>query len=112
MPILIVEDQKFVAGMFKVFLAGHKIHVAHDGARALAIIEQESPNLIITDIELPDMSGFDILRRARAADIPVIVLTGSESYAARAIEEGAALALTKPVTRAALLAGVKAVKRR
>lgn len=110
-PIVIVEDQQFVARMFKMYLAGHKIYLAHDGATAMSIVRDVNPNLIITDIELPDMTGFDILRAVRTSDIPVIVLTASESYADRAVKEGAAMALTKPVSKATLLSAVKQFRR-
>jgi DNA-binding response OmpR family regulator len=111
MPILIVDDQKFIAGMFKMFLAGHLVVLAHDGATALRLFELEKPNIVLTDVELPDMSGFDILdaiRRTRP--VPVIVITASDTHASRALAHGAAMALVKPVSKETLVAAVEALQ--
>jgi DNA-binding response OmpR family regulator len=111
MPVLIVEDQVFIAGMFKIFLKGHRILVAHDGATALKLFEDEYPNVVVTDVELPDMSGFDIRQQVRArSNVPVIIITAYEAYAARAVQEGASLALVKPVSKGALVSAVSSLK--
>ena len=111
MPVLIVEDQKFVAGMFKMFLTGHQIVLAHDGATALRLFEQERPSIVLTDVELPDMTGFDILKAVRMArQVPVIVITASEAHASRALQEGASLALLKPVSKQTLVAAVQTLR--
>jgi len=111
MPVLIVDDQKFIAGMFKMFLAGERVLLAHDGATALRLFEQEKPSIVLTDVELPDMSGFDILdviRRTRP--VPVIVITASEAHASRALAQGAAMTLVKPVSKETLIAAVQTLK--
>ena len=57
--------------------AGHTPLVAVDGKQAIAIIESDAPDLVLLDVGLPDMDGFDVLTWARAHDkgIPVIMMT-------------------------------------
>lgn len=79
--ILIVEDEAYIARLLEVYLHGRGYHVrvAGTGAEALEICRTEPPDLILLDIRLPDMSGYDVGIALRAApdtrNIPIVVLT-------------------------------------
>ena len=73
------------------------------GAEALALVEQQAPNLILLDVQLPDMSGADVLRRLKASPraraVPVVILTADATpgLPASYMAAGAAAFLTKPL---------------
>ena len=79
--VLVVEDDKFLRELLinKLVTEGCKIEGAVDGKEAFAILEKGRPDLIILDIILPDINGFEILEKIRAnqawAPIPVIILS-------------------------------------
>jgi len=79
--ILLVEDDSFLAGMYvaKLDLEGFEVHLAADGEKGLKMAKEERPDIILLDIILPKMSGFDVLKSlkddAKTKDIPVILLT-------------------------------------
>lgn len=79
--ILIVEDDVFLADLYKTKFAleGFKVTVAYDGEKGWDAAKKSSPEVILLDLVLPKMSGFDILKSLKAdsklKDIPVILLT-------------------------------------
>lgn len=79
--IVLVEDDAFLAGMYvtKLNLEGFDVHLASDGEKGLKMIREEQPSLVLLDIVLPKMSGFDVLKdmkaEAKMKNIPVILLT-------------------------------------
>ena len=79
------------------------VHLAEDGEAALAAMAQVKPDIVILDLEMPRLDGFEVLVRARAnadfAHTPIIVATGREDVAAidRAFEAGATSFVTKPL---------------
>ncbi len=81
MRLLLVDDDVDVATMYEVQLAANGFHVitAHSGTEAIDRASSELPDLIYLDLGLPEMHGFDVLRRLRAvpstARIPVVILT-------------------------------------
>lgn len=109
MKVLIVEDNSDVAH-FLVDLVStehHDTRLAVDGAHGLAIYREYTPDLVITDIEMPTMTGLELLEAIRADDANTIVVIitahGSEDYAIRALRLGAANYLKKPVHPGELL---------
>ncbi|MBA7657843.1 Transcriptional regulatory protein KdpE [subsurface metagenome] len=116
--ILIVDDDKYEVELLQVSLRpqGWKTLVAKDGPQAMAIIEKESPDLIILDINnLPKINGVEVLRWLREwSQIPVIVLSGrgGMSDKVKCLELGADDYITKPFGVDELIARVKAVLRR
>lgn len=112
--ILVVDDSPETLGMVAAVLepCGHTVLVALGGARALAIVEEAPPDLVLLDAMMPELDGFETLRRLRrcpgAALLPVIFLTGlsdTESVV-RALGGGAVDFLTKPVVPRELVARV------
>jgi len=79
--ILLVEDDSFLLGMYatKFELDGFKVVMAEDGEKAVRVALKELPNIILLDIVLPKLSGFEVLKQLKqesaTAKIPVILLT-------------------------------------
>ncbi|MDB5441311.1 MAG: response regulator receiver protein [Caulobacteraceae bacterium] len=103
--LLYVDDDPILREFAAVHLAGDttSVAVAANGAEALEMIAADKPDLVLLDLEMPVMDGFETLRRLRAnpetVHLPVLVVTGREDIAAidRAFEAGATSFATKPV---------------
>ena len=101
--ILIVDDDESLRWVTQVQLqqSGYQVSAAADGDAALRMIEESPPDLVITDLMMPGMSGLELLKRMRAAqpEILVIVVTafGTVETAVEAMKSGAFDFITKPV---------------
>ncbi len=79
--ILIIEDDPFLSSMYitKLEKSGYETLACEDGQKGWELVQEEKPDLVLLDILLPKMSGFEVLKRMRASsklkDIPVILLT-------------------------------------
>jgi two-component system, chemotaxis family, chemotaxis protein CheY len=99
--VLIVEDDESIREMLELVLEseGYEVTSASDGAAALALLEQTRPDLILLDMKMPVMDGWEFIARYRAltgAVAPVIVLTAAQDDSRRAAEVGAHGYLAKP----------------
>ncbi len=109
--LLIVDDHADIVTMLEDRLqaSGYSTVVARDGQQAIEQVEQESPHLVLLDLDLPKLSGIEVLKRLsqlkQAEDIPVVVMTahGSIHAAVEAMKEGAYDFLTKPLEKDHLL---------
>ncbi|MBN2416372.1 response regulator transcription factor [bacterium] len=116
--ILIIEDETAMAAGLKDNLEfeGHEVIIADNGALGMRLAMDRRPDLILLDIMLPGISGFDVCREIRAAGLtmPVIMLTarGEEIDKVLGLEIGADDYITKPFSVRELLARIKAVMRR
>lgn len=115
--LLLVDDDAELAGMLREFLElqGFQVAVIHDGASMAAEIERQPPDLVVLDVMLPDISGFELLKRLRAdGDVPVIMLTarGAESERILGLLGGADDYLPKPCNPLELAARIRAVLKR
>jgi DNA-binding response OmpR family regulator len=115
--LLVVEDDPDIALALRLLLtrAGHQVAHAKDGRAGLRDAYTERPELVILDIGLPGMDGWQVLERLRdVSDVPVLLLTahGQESDKVRGLRGGADDYLTKPFTNAELVARVEALLRR
>jgi DNA-binding response OmpR family regulator len=115
--ILIVDDEPTIVEVVGLYLQreGFRVVTAADGATALSMVEQQRPDLIVLDLMLPGLSGFDVTRRLRAGGaLPIIMLTarGEEADRIVGLELGADDYVTKPFSARELVARVKAVLRR
>lgn len=115
--ILVVDDEKKIVDIVKAYLEreGYHVMVAYEGRSALNMARRESPELIILDLMLPEVSGWDVCRTLRKeSDIPIIMLTAREETTDKIIglELGADDYVTKPFDPKELVSRVRAVLRR
>jgi two-component system, OmpR family, KDP operon response regulator KdpE len=119
MKLLVVDDEpdvsKVVAMSFRMQQPTWEIMGAQDGPEALELVEREHPDVVLLDVGLPDMTGFEVLEAIRLfSDVPVIMLTvrDDELSMVQGLELGADDYITKPFSHLELLARVRAVLRR
>jgi len=114
--ILIVEDEAAISNLIRTNLtdAGYRCTCAYDGLQASDIIEKENFDLILLDIMLPKISGYELLEYTKLMEIPVIFLTAKSSVEdkVKGLRLGAEDYLTKPFEIIELLARVETVLRR
>jgi DNA-binding response OmpR family regulator len=115
--VLVVDDDPAMVGMVAMLLGseGFEVVTAYDGEAALRKMREDSPDLVVLDMQLPRLSGDDVTRRIRETSaLPIIMLTGrkEEEEKARLLELGADDYLTKPFGKKELVARVRAVLRR
>ncbi len=119
MKILIVDDDPVIQNLIKSMLAkdGYKnIKIAGSGEEALKMIKKTPPDLVVLDIQLPGMKGYDVSQKMRAnkntAHIPILMMTGEILDADKALEKsfrsGVTDFITKPIKRIEFTARVKA----
>jgi len=115
--ILVVDDESQITRVLRTALSGHGYNVrsAGDGDEALEVMRQWTPDLVITDLSMPNMGGLELCRRIRAkSSVPIIVLSvrGEEKPKVDALDLGADDYVTKPFNMNELLARVRAGLRR
>jgi DNA-binding response OmpR family regulator len=115
--VLVADDDGDLRELiaFTLAQAGYLVVKAADGAAAVRGFEQESPDLVVLDINMPGLSGFQVCESIRARSrVPVMMLTvrGEEEDLVRALGLGADDYLTKPFSPRTLLARIKALLRR
>jgi two-component system KDP operon response regulator KdpE len=115
--ILVVDDEPQITRVLKTTLSGHGygVRTAADGEEALQIMKDWSPDLIMTDLRMPNMDGLELCRRVRAQSrTPIIVLSvkGEEAIKVEALDAGADDYITKPFSVNELLARIRATLRR
>lgn len=115
--ILIVDDKKSMRALVRDYLTqeGFKVVTAENGREALFVARREKPNLILLDIMMPEMGGYDFMRLySKESDTPIILLTAKveESDKVLGLELGADDYITKPFSMRELTARVRAVLRR
>jgi len=119
MKVVIIEDNpeiiEAVSLCFDLRWPDVEVASANEGIIGVALIERESPDIVILDIGLPDIDGFEVCRRIRLfSDVPIVILTvkDQEFDKVKGLELGADDYITKPFSHVELLARVKAVLRR
>src|ERR671915_277338 len=115
--ILLVDDDAALLEVTSIVLAseGYRVVTAEDGAEALRILGREGLDLVVLDIMLPRMSGFEVLKKLREhSDVPVVLLTAKSQSVDKVVglELGADDYITKPFDTKELLARIKAILRR
>jgi two-component system KDP operon response regulator KdpE len=115
--VLVVDDDPAICRVLCAELeaAGYAARAAGDGAEALLAVDDEPPDLIITDLAMPNRDGFFLIKAVRQrSDLPIIVLSvrGGDSDKIRALDLGADDYVTKPVSLPELLARVRTQLRR
>jgi two-component system, OmpR family, KDP operon response regulator KdpE len=115
--ILVVDDEAQITRVLRTTLAGHgyTVRTAGDGDEALEIMRGWTPDLVISDLSMPNMAGLELCRRIRTkSQVPIIVLSvrGEERVKVEALDAGADDYVTKPFNMNELLARVRAGLRR
>ena len=115
--IFIVEDEKHIARFTQINLekAGFKTAIEHNGRRAYERIMQEKFDLVLLDVMLPEMDGFEICQKVReVSDIPIIMLTARDEIRDKVegLELGADDYMTKPFASEELLARIRGILKR
>jgi len=117
MKVLVADDDTDLRELiaFTLGQAGYLVIKAHDGVAAVRLFTEESPDLVVLDINMPGLSGFQVCEAIRARSrVPVMMLTvrGEEEDLVRALGLGADDYLTKPFSPRTLLARIRALLRR
>src|SRR3954464_6059633 len=117
MKVLVVEDDAYTMELLDYALRreGYMVLTAADGALALRRYETEQPDIVLLDVNLPKLNGFEVCRRMRqAAETPIIMLTArdEEEDVLRGLHLGADDYVTKPFSPKQLLARMQTVLRR
>jgi two-component system response regulator VicR len=119
MKVLVIEDDpgiiEVVSLCFQLRWSGTTVISANSGGKGVGLVETESPDVVILDVGLPDMDGYQVLKEVRRfSDVPVLMLTvrGEDTDVAKGLELGADDYITKPFSHIELIARVQAVLRR
>src|SRR5688572_22258493 len=108
--ILVVDDDPIVRGTIRAFLQteGYSVQTAGDGAEALEEIGRECPNVVLLDMRMPVMDGWEFVNelRARDIDLPIVVMTAARDARRWAHEIGAPAYVPKPVSFPSLIARI------
>lgn len=115
--ILLVDDERNIVDLARMYLEqeGFRVEAAYDGQSALVKIQALQPALVVLDLMLPIVDGWDVCRRVRSSsDVPIIMLTARDEDVDKIVglELGADDYLTKPFNPRELVARVKAILRR
>ena len=115
--VVVVEDDPNISDLLDLYLrdAGFRVLQGATGGRGLELIEQHRPAMVLLDIGLPDIDGFEVCRRIRArSSVPVLFLTARDGEIDRilGLELGADDYVTKPFSPREIVARVKAILRR
>jgi two-component system OmpR family response regulator len=115
--ILIADDEKKISEMIRDYLqaVGFEVEEAANGLKAIELLESFKPHLVVLDVMMPGLDGFDVVRRIREeSDTPVILLTAraAEQDKLIGLELGADDYMTKPFSMKELAARIRAVLRR
>jgi two-component system alkaline phosphatase synthesis response regulator PhoP/two-component system response regulator ResD len=115
--ILLVDDEQHIIELAQMYLEkeGYAVASASDGERALELIADVKPDLVVLDLMLPKVDGWEVCRRVRAeSDLPIVMLTARDEAIDKIVglELGADAYLTKPFNPRELVAWIKAVLRR
>jgi len=115
--ILVVDDEPQITRTLRMSLSmhGYEIHVANDGEAGLEAFETSKPDLVITDLSMPKMTGIELCEHIRdRSQVPIIVLSvrGEDKHKVEALDKGADDYVTKPFSISELLARIRANLRR
>jgi two-component system KDP operon response regulator KdpE len=115
--VLVVDDERQITRVLKTALSsrGYSIRTAIDGDEALYIMQDWSPDMVITDLRMPNMDGLQLCKKIRQkSQIPIIILSvkGEDQIKVEALDAGADDYVTKPFSMDELLARMRAALRR
>jgi CheY-like chemotaxis protein len=112
----VADDSKIVRVKLSRLLTaqGYRVALAESGEQALALMAAERPHVLITDVEMPGIDGFELTRQVRAtpatATLPVLMITSSDDKHEAAAAAGVTQLLGKPFSEQALLGGIEGAR--
>ena len=110
--VLLVDDQAGILNVLRIQLKMHgfDVAIASSGTEAIEMVREEEPDVILLDILMPDINGFDVLTRVKEfSQVPIIAFTANPSIAQKAIEMGAVDSISKPFDADKLVEKVQSV---
>ncbi|MDQ0857490.1 response regulator transcription factor [Bacillus sp. V2I10] len=115
--ILLVDDEELMLDLLALYLApaGYLCIKSSSGQHAIDIVQKEEPDLMILDLMMPEMNGFEVCKEIRSfSDIPIIMVTasGQKEDIVKGLQTGADDYITKPFNETELLARIEAILRR
>ncbi len=116
--ILVIDDEAATLTMFRLFLRayGYEVLTAENGSEGLDLLRRKRPGIVFTDLKMPEMDGFEVLKRIKRAtpETQVIVITGhgDMDLAVQALNLDATDFINKPIKRSALDSALKRAERR
>lgn len=116
--ILVIDDEKATLNMFRLFLGayGYTVFVAENGAEGLEVLEKEKPPIVFTDLKMPGMDGFEVLKRIKEITpmTEVVVMTGhgDMDLAVQALNLEATDFINKPIQRTAFDSALRRAEER
>ena len=117
LKILVIDDDIAMTDLLKLLLrpTGAEIHTTNDGKTGIASVKSFSPHIIILDLMMPEMDGWQVCKQIRTfSDTPILILSALDSpgLVAAALDSGADDYLIKPVTSGVLVAYINKLVRR
>jgi DNA-binding response OmpR family regulator len=115
--VLVVEDDQKIAQLLKLYLedSKFKVSLAYDGNEGWRLFQEQKPNVVVLDLMLPDLDGWEICQRIRAcSDIPLLMLTarGEVEERVKGLDMGADDYITKPFSFREVITRIKVIIRR
>jgi CheY-like chemotaxis protein len=115
--IAVVDDEAFIVEMITMFfkMKGYNVHGVHSGTEGLILVQTEKPDVLLLDLMMPDIEGFEVAEQLRSmpefAHLPIVVISAriDPESRQRAMDAGANAYLTKPLKMPEVLAEVERV---
>jgi len=105
--ILVVEDERNIRLLITTIMRqiGHEVMEAADGQDAMTLLKQETPDVVLTDLRMPRMTGIQLIEKLKQMfpDIPVVVVSAFSDQIEKALMNGAEAYLTKPFAKRQLV---------
>ena len=110
--VLVVDDEPGVGNVLRIKLriAGYDVTTTTSGAKAIELVRTQEPDVVLLDILMPDVSGFDVLEKVRTfSSVPIIVFTARREVVEEAMQNGANDSITKPFDPDQLIEKIESV---
>ncbi|APV43698.1 two-component system, OmpR family, KDP operon response regulator KdpE [Dehalogenimonas formicexedens] len=119
MKILIIEDDpgsaEFIRLAVQLGFPGVELYTAQSGGEGIDLFGQNNPDVVLVDLRLPDIHGFDVVKQIRSSSsVPIVILSviGDEEAVSRGLDSGADAYMIKPLKQAELIGRIKALFRK
>ena len=110
--VLVIDDNKETRSLFKLVLSDYAVLEAENGSKGLQLYEKHHPNIVLTDMHMPEMDGIEVIKEIKKLDslAKIVVLTGSSDPESRELyAAGAHKVFLKPIQKRVLLKMIREV---